>query len=67
VASYELPPDLVQIETSRADGAPVSADVSEDETQARRPRRSRSAEPAAAAPPEPLVQIETRRETSASE
>jgi len=67
VVSYELPPDLVQIETSHAGAAPASADTSGDETQGRRPRRSRPAQPVVSAQPEPLVQIETRQETSASE
>jgi hypothetical protein len=67
MASYELPPGLVQIETSRVGAVPASADASEDDLQGRRPRRSRPVEPVASAEPEPLVQIETRRETSASE
>jgi hypothetical protein len=64
--SYELPPELVQIETSRASTA-VSTQPVEDQTQERRPRRPPAAESVASAEPEPLVQIETRRETSASE
>src|SRR5690606_15115155 len=56
---YELPPDMVMIETSpAARHTPEEEPQAEDSTQPRRPRR----QPAGAdVPEEPLVQIETRK------
>jgi hypothetical protein len=54
----ELPPDLVQVETShKVSQPPAQFDAAGDATQARRPRRPH-AEPAIES--QPLVQIETR-------
>jgi hypothetical protein len=54
---FSLPPDLVQIETSR--GAPSAEERPGTEAmQAPRPRRPR---PEPVAPSEPLVQVETRQ------
>jgi ribonuclease E len=60
VVSPALPPDLVQIETSRA-WVPEPMAAEDESAQPRRPRRPRP-EAAAPAEPEPLVQIETRHE-----
>jgi ribonuclease E len=58
--SFSLPPDMVQIETSRERG-PESVSLAQEPAQPRRPRRPRP-EPGAPAESEPLVQIETRHE-----
>jgi ribonuclease E len=55
---YELPPDMVMIETSAAAVRPVEA--AEEEAQEAQPRRPRRPPPPPAAE-EPLVQIETRK------
>jgi hypothetical protein len=60
VESFPLPPELVQIETSR-DRLPEPVAQMEEPAQPRRPRRPRP-EPGAPVEPEPLVQIETRQE-----
>jgi ribonuclease E len=60
VTTFALPPELVQIETSRDRGAePIAA--LEEPAQLRRPRRPRP-ESGAPVESEPLVQIETRHE-----
>jgi hypothetical protein len=56
--AYEMPPDMVQVETAHSTAAPES-ELTEDLP---RPRRPRPAMPAAAS--EPLVQVETRPATS---
>jgi ribonuclease E len=57
--TYSLPPDMVQVETTHA--APPLSEPEPELTQPRRPRR-----PAAEPPVEtgPLVQVETRHESS---
>jgi hypothetical protein len=65
VQAFQLPPDLVQIETSR-ERVELQARTTAPEEM--RQRRSRAVSPGAPAQEsEPLEQIETRRETSASE
>lgn len=58
--SYALPPELVQIETSHASAADTVIEEPAAPQQPRRPRRP-APEPVAQ---EPLVQVETRNESS---
>jgi hypothetical protein len=67
VATYALPPELVQIETSHDRVLPGTSKPLEPDVQPRRARRPRPSGAATQSEPEPLVQIETRGETSASE
>lgn len=60
--SYALPPELVQIETSHAPAADADA-VVEEPAAPQQPRRPRRPPPEPVAQ-EPLVQVETRNESS---
>jgi hypothetical protein len=65
VPSYELPPELVQVETSNRASDTPRHEPGADPLPARRSRRVRAeASPGAAS--EPLVQVETRNEAPPS-
>jgi hypothetical protein len=62
VQSFQLPPDMELVETSREKVGTRSVQVGLVEEQPRRQRRPRPTESARES--EPLEQVETRRETS---